>query len=1376
MSCMRPSRVHTGASPAPRAIPTAASHMPLANTIPRPPSAAPEAPGSGGAVHARRELAAFLAVATAFVVTARSQAWFEDFHHWSHDHWAISELILCAASFTAVGGIFVARRWSEMRRAVARREQAERELAATRTRHQHLLDASPVVTFALTRVDGEVSPTWITGNLERLFGYAPGEVVSREWWLDRVHPDDRAGALRAADEAFAAARASHEFRFRDAGGEYRRVIEDLRRIPGAGGAPARVVGSWTDITELHERETRYQLVVESASDAIVSVDRAGTIVFANPAAERIFGYTPAELAGMPLHRLMPERMREAHGASFAAHARTGVRTFPWERVEFPGLHRSGREVPLELSFGAPDGGRFITAVIRDLTERDRATAELRGAERRAQRVAQRMKALATAGSGVIAAQSIEELRAAIHDACQGVIPFDTLHLARYDPERDTLFYVGAVDDGTWDEPVEVTVRGRPTARVIDERRSTLTLSSDDPAAAGSHLSPNGRRSESTIRAPVLTAGGVAGLLSVQSYQRDAYDAEDVEVLETLAALAAPALLNLQLLAELRTSESALRESEARFRLVIDSLGEALLITNLDEEIQYSNPRASELLGYTRDELTGSVARELFAQPETRGRMRHRLAERRAGVSGRYELPVRHRDGGVVWSEVVASPLRNSAGDVVGTVAAISDITERRRAGLEAREARAQAERMAERMAAVAQAASGFMGVGSAVELRDVLRDACTGVLPCDALTFGVYDEAAGYLHFLGDFDGDTVFHPQSVPLAGTPSERVLRERRTLVTLRSTDPAGDGATLIGTGRRSESIIRTPILDGDRAVAVIAVQSYTPDLYTAHDVEVLETVAALAATALRNLRLMAERRASETALRESEALFRAVFNDAVMGISLGDFTGCILEANPALQAMVGRTADELRGTRWADITHPDDRDGSAVAFDTVAGSAAGHATVEQRYLRADGRVVWAQVTVSPIHGDDGKPRYVLVMVEDVTNRRDAEAALVESQRQLVQAQKMEAIGQLAGGVAHDFNNMLTAIRGNADLLLLDTPGADPRRVELEEIRRAADRSAELTRQLLAFSRQQMLQPRVLDLNESVAAMERMLRRLIGEDVELATSLEPALGRVRADPGQVEQVLLNLAVNARDAMPEGGTLRIHTRNVHVDAGDPRLEDGGEPGRFVHLAVHDNGTGMDDETVARIWEPFFTTKEQGKGTGLGLSTVYGIVRQSGGMLWAESAPGEGTVMNVLLPWVDAEVEQEATAGEGAWLAARGSETVLVVEDEQAVRRLATRVLTRSGFRVVEAADPAEALRLFDEHLGSIDMVLTDMVMPGMDGGRLAELLRERCPGLRVLYTTGYSAETLTPGRFDDREILPKPFAPDALIRRVREVLDGRE
>jgi signal transduction histidine kinase len=431
------------------------------------------------------------------------------------------------------------------------------------------------------------------------------------------------------------------------------------------------------------------------------------------------------------------------------------------------------------------------------------------------------------------------------------------------------------------------------------------------------------------------------------------------------------------------------------------------------------------------------------------------------------------------------------------------------------------------------------------------------------------------------------------------------------------------------------------------------------------------------------------------------------------------------------------------------------------------------LEKRYFRKDGTMVRALLSVSLVQAQEGGERYAVGMLEDITERKAAEAALEDSRRQFLQAQKMEAVGRLAGGVAHDFNNMLTAIRGNAELLLMDTPEGHPQREDLMEIRRAADRSADLTRQLLAFSRQQVLQPRVLNLNQSVTTMERMLRRLIGEDVELSTALEPGLGQVTADPGQVEQVVMNMAVNARDAMPRGGKLWVKTDNVYLAEGDPRLGVDGVPGRYVALCVADTGCGMDADTLARIWEPFFTTKEQGKGTGLGLATVYGIVKQSGGTAWAESEPGKGAAVTVYLPRTDAASDADEVHGEAGPMP-RGTETILVVEDEIAVRMLTNRVLTRSGFRVIAASDPAEAIELFSAHAGRVDLVVTDLVMPGMDGMRLSEILRERDPSLPVLLTTGYSAEALDPERVrPDQDILLKPFDPGTLVRKVREILD---
>ncbi len=390
--------------------------------------------------------------------------------------------------------------------------------------------------------------------------------------------------------------------------------------------------------------------------------------------------------------------------------------------------------------------------------------------------------------------------------------------------------------------------------------------------------------------------------------------------------------------------------------------------------------------------------------------------------------------------------------------------------------------------------------------------------------------------------------------------------------------------------------------------------------------------------------------------------------------------------------------------------------------------------------------------------------------------------ELESQLLQAQKMEAVGRLAGGVAHDFNNLLTAILGSVELLLADTAAAAKGREELEIIREAATRAQDLIRQLLAFSARQVLRPSVLDLNQLVGNVSKMLRRVIGEDVRLATTLATDLGPVRADRGQLEQILVNLAVNARDAMPDGGQLTIATANVEHAVGhqtasphDHRSPPPPPPGPYVLLQVTDTGVGMSADVQAHLFEPFFTTKPRGKGTGLGLATVYGIVRQSGGHITVESTPGQGAQFRIYLPRVDAPVD--ALAGPGAVRApVTGTETVLLTEDDQLVRLLARTVLVRAGYAVLEAAGGQEALGLAESHSGPIHLLLTDVVMPDMNGRELMHRLAARRPDMKVLYVTGYSDEAvaqhgvLDPGT----AFLPKPFTPEALTRKVREVLDG--
>jgi len=476
--------------------------------------------------------------------------------------------------------------------------------------------------------------------------------------------------------------------------------------------------------------------------------------------------------------------------------------------------------------------------------------------------------------------------------------------------------------------------------------------------------------------------------------------------------------------------------------------------------------------------------------------------------------------------------------------------------------------------------------------------------------------------------------------------------------------------------------------------------------------------------------------------------------------------IAECNDAMARMYGYDeARELVGTRLADlhnVTDPTNRE-QIRAF-----LRAGYrvANSETREHDREGR---ARVFLNNVVGfvEDGHLVRVWGTQRDVTEQRHLE-------EQFRQSQKMEAVGQLAGGIAHDFNNLLTAILGNTQLLLRELPPGDSKRGDVEEIRKASERAASLTRQLLAYSRRQMLQPEVLDLNVVVAEMDKMLRRLIGEHIALVAVPTPDLGRVRADPNQIEQVIVNLAVNARDAMPDGGKLTIETANVDLDETFAQAHLGSVPGSYAMLAVTDTGAGMDASVRAHLFEPFFTTKEVGKGTGLGLATVYGIVKQSGGYISVYSEPGRGTSFKIYLPRIETPAATPPGPQKGG--AARGSETVLVVEDEPAVLTLSRRALEAQGYVVLAASDAAAALRVVERHGGTIHLLLTDVVMPGLSGRELADRLVAQRPGIRVLYMSGYPGDavvqhgTLPSGS----AFLQKPFSPDGLARKVRDVLDA--
>ena len=516
---------------------------------------------------------------------------------------------------------------------------------------------------------------------------------------------------------------------------------------------------------------------------------------------------------------------------------------------------------------------------------------------------------------------------------------------------------------------------------------------------------------------------------------------------------------------------------------------------------------------------------------------------------------------------------------------------------------------------------------------------------------------------------------------------------------------------------------------------------------------------------------EARAASTRADLSDVRFGVAFDNAPIGVALVSPEGRWLNVNQALVQILGYSKQELLEMDFQSITHPETL---ATDVDFVQRVLTGEIDTykrEKRYFHANGSVIWAELDTALVRDAAGEPLYFITQIQDITTRRQLE-------EQFRQSQKMEAVGQLAGGVAHDFNNLLTVISGYSELALQRvTEGESPTerdvRDELEEIRSAAARAASLTQQLLAFSRQQVVRPEVVDLNEIVAEIDKMLDRLIGEDIALVVTLDPALGPVLADAGQLEQVLLNLAVNGRDAMPDGGMLTIETATVELEQALDGEHGRIEPGRYVRLAVTDSGAGMDAETRARIFEPFFTTKELGKGTGLGLSTVYGILEQSGGHVRIDSASGRGTSFEIYLPEGDRAEAAEAPLAEAS--PPGGSETLLLVEDEDSVRHLAQRLLERSGYRVLSAANGSEALRLCGANGEHIDLMITDVVMPQMRGGELARRVAQIRPELPVLYMSGYTDGSIDSDINGSISFLQKPFALAELLGAVRTALAGQ-
>ena len=801
------------------------------------------------------------------------------------------------------------------------------------------------------------------------------------------------------------------------------------------------------------------------------------------------------------------------------------------------------------------------------------------------------------------------------------------------------------------------------------------------------------------------------------------------------------------MAQRLVTDPGLTLGAAHLASLLDSTREIIAVLGQDGTLQFANATFQISLGYRSEELIGRSLHALVHTADVthvRAHLKQVVAQNGAPMTSRCRL--RSRDGSWRWFEMTWRSRLNEPG-LEGILLHGLDVTELHRL---------ESERQV-----ISEIVHALNQTAKLDQLLKRIHEALKRVLSAENCFVALHDaqrDMFKFPFFADEFDDAPA--PQKVGRSCTAY--VFRTGKAELI---PQPAFDRLAAMGevelVGSPSPSWLGVPLKTPTATIGVLVVQHYqNENAYDQRDLEFLDSVGGHIALAI-------ERRRAEEELRKSESVLSLLFEHNPIPTWLYDVESLqFLRVNQAAVHQYGYTQDEFERMTILEIRPTSER-AKAEEYLREMGSA----DEEHGFWLHQGKdgTKFEAELISHEMMHAGR-RVRLVVAQDISERRHLEL-------QLRQAQKMEAVGRLAGGVAHDFNNLLMVIKGHTELLLNALNPADAMARKIEQIDRSADRATTLTRQLLAFSRLQVLQPQVINLNSVVEEMGKLLPRLIGEDIELILRLDGNLGSIRADASQMEQVIMNLAVNARDAMPNGGKLIIETKKCELEQSYTSSHPFMKPGSYILLDVTDTGTGMDEETQAHIFEPFFTTKEKGKGTGLGLATVYGIVKQSGGFIWVYSELGKGTSFKIYLPHVDGKQTQASTAKPATELPA-GTETVLLSEDEQDVREIAREFLESGGYTVLEAKNGKEAIALATKHGGDIDLLVTDMVMPGMTGQELAVRLQRDYPGLAVVFMSGYSEHAATEMANADPSVrlMTKPFSRAAMLRTVRETLQGQK